>query len=100
MAKKLTKSQKLSRLKKIKNTIIANDSNYCVIGFMCNIYKNTYGVYTNLFADIPKLLKYKPKKMDSDDAWFDVDKIGILKRIKILNKTINDIEKYGKKSTK
>lgn len=93
----LTNKEKIIRLKKIID-IIETD-NYC-LKFMCNIYYNEYGDAKKLFIDIPEILKYKPKKTDMGDAWFDIYESDMVKRIKILKKTIKDIQNYGKKSTK
>jgi len=92
----LTSKEKIIRLKKIIENVPLHK-------YMCCTYDYHYNCVFRLFDDIPELLIYKPKKIPlgyNGMAWFDNDKKGVQKRIKILEQTIEDIKTNGKKSTK
>ena len=59
MKKKLSKTEKIKRLRKIKSWLKERKkSDY---SFMCNFYDNNY--FGSLFKDIPELYKYRPKEI-------------------------------------
>ena len=72
MKKKLSKTEKIKRLRKVK--IQLKQATCSWEYYMCHIYHDIYNVDLGaLFLDIPELFKFRPKGTSKHIAWVWVE---------------------------